>query len=144
MAARLRRLAELREGQARRERTSARGELEAAQEALEGLDDGHARAEAELLGSDEPLTGAHLQLLQDGRMSHRGRRRAQEGVIVERGAEHDARIAEHERAIGNQRGKEVLEDRMKRELREEYERQEGRELDEIAGGRSGGTSDDSG
>ena len=81
-----------------------------------------------------------MQLLQDGRLSHRGWRGIQEGVVAKRASEHATSITAHERAIGEQRGKEVLEDRMKRDLREEYERQESRELDEIAASRNSPSS----
>ena len=84
MAARLRRLAELREGLARRDRVQSRRELEFAEAQLKSLDASHAQAEEELLGSDEPLTGAHMRLLQDGRLSHRGWRRMREAVVNER------------------------------------------------------------
>ncbi len=142
MAARLRRLAELREGQARRERSAARRELDEAQESLDELEQRHERAEQQLLSPNGPLTGAHMRLLQDGRLAHRDGRVAQQRAVAERSAEHDTRIRAHERAIGEQRGKEVLEDRMKRELREEFERQESRELDEISASRGAGSSDE--
>jgi hypothetical protein len=137
MAARLRRLAELREGLARRDRVQARRELEFAEVQLQGLDTSHAQAEKELLNSGGPLTGAHMRLLQDGRLSHRGWRRMREAVVKEREEEHALQVTAHERAIGEQRGKEALEDRTKRDLREEFERQESRELDEISATRAG-------
>lgn len=129
---------------ARRERVQARRELEFAQEQLQGLDASHARAEEELLNPDGPLTGAHMRLLQDGRLSHRGWRRMREAVVKEREEEHEAQVQAHERAIGEQRGKEALEERTRRDLRDEYERNEARELDEISatrGGSSSATSD---
>jgi len=143
MAARLRRLAELREGLARRDRVQSRRELEFAEAQLKNLDASHAQAEEDLLGSDEPLTGAHMRLLQDGRLSHRGWRRMREAVVNEREEEHSVQVKAHERAIGEQRGKEALEDRTKRDLRDEFERQEHRELDEISATRSGSRSGDS-
>lgn len=137
MAARLRRLAELREGLARRDRVQSRRELEFAESQLQGLDAKHAQAEADLLSSEGPLTGAHMRLLQDGRLSHRGWRRMREAVVREREEEHAVQVTAHQRAIGEQRGKEALEDRMKRDLREEFEKQEARELDEISAARAG-------
>ena len=122
MAARLRRLAELREGQARRDRAISRREHEQAEDALQGLDERHAQAEEELTSSEGPVTGAHMRLLQDGRLIHRGWRRMQEKVVSERQAEHIIQVHAHERAIGEQRGKEALEDRTKRDLRDEFER----------------------
>jgi hypothetical protein len=60
-----------------------------------------------------------------------------EAVVKEREEEHALQVTAHERAIGEQRGKEALEDRTKRDLREEFERQESRELDEISATRAG-------
>lgn len=141
MAARIRRLAELRESTARQARVQASRAVEDAESSLSELQSAHDAAEDELLDPSRPLTGAHMQLLQDARMQHRGRRAQGEATIAERKEEHEARVEAHQQSIAEQRGKEALEERAIRELRDEVEGREARERDEIASTRIAAASD---
>ena len=83
-----------------------------------------------------------MQLLVESRAHHQGRRALGEREIAARSQRHEEKIRAHQRAITEQRGKEALEERAVRELRDEFEGLEARERDEIASTRLSGVRAD--